>query len=115
MMLKTGADFLRPSAFLACAVLAVILLLPPFVYDSFALDEANGKKIYDMHCAFCHGADGRPITSDTPDFTMGEGLMKSDRNLFDVISIGVGIMPGYRGVISDGDIRDIIFFIRFNF
>ena len=91
------------------------ILFAPLAANSFAFNDENGKKVYEMYCAQCHGEDGRPLTSDIPDFTRRNGMMKPDPELLGVIYNGVGVMPGYRGIISDNDIRDVLDYIKFNF
>ena len=84
--------------------------------DSFAFNDENGKKVYDEHCAQCHGDKGKPLTPDIPDLSRRTGgMVKPDMELLRVINDGAGVMPGYRGIISDDDISDILEYIKFNF
>jgi len=105
----------KHSALLCGAVFIAVGFTLTCVNSAIAFDEENGKKLYNEHCTTCHGVDGRPITPGTPDFSRREGLIKTDDELFNLISYGVGIMPGYIGIISDEGIRDLILFMRFNF
>lgn len=112
-MLKITRGGLAFSSIFTGAVLSLVMFAPYFVQHTFAFNEAGGKKTYEQHCAMCHGEDGMPVSIDTPDFTMQDGLMKSDRQLVEVILNGIGVMPAYRGIISEEDIRDTILYIRF--
>ena len=89
--------------------LFVFLLAAPF---SWAGDVFKGADVYRDHCRGCHGASGRGEVGNTPDFTLGEGLLQSDMALMQAIAVGKGVMPGYRGVLSDEDILDVISYIR---
>ncbi|MFQ5431337.1 MAG: c-type cytochrome [Nitrospinota bacterium] len=105
----------RLTALLVGAVLITIGFILISADNAVALDKDNGKKLYNEFCASCHGADGKSLDPGTPDFSMNEGLIKMDNELFKVIAEGIGIMPGYRGIISDDGIRDVILFMRFTF
>lgn len=114
-MLITFIKRTKLSALLGGAVFIATLFTLAYVNTSIAFDPENGKRLYNEYCASCHGVDGRPITTGTPDFSMREGLITTDSVLFGVISRGVGIMPGYIGIMRDDEIRDVIMFLRFNF
>lgn len=77
-----------------------------------AADIFGGQKVYETHCANCHGNDGVPLMPDTPDFAMGEGLDKPDFELVRTTKAGSNLMPGYDNIISDQDILDAIAYIR---
>ena len=47
-----------------------------------------------------------------PDFRRGEGLFRSDDDLLQFIRNGSGMMPAYRGLLSDRDILDVISYLR---
>jgi cytochrome c6 len=75
-------------------------------------DPMKGRQYYENHCSVCHGLNGSPQVIGVPNFKMGEGLMKSDQQLLAVIKSGKMVMPGFNGVLSDGEILDIIAHIR---
>ncbi|HKI82426.1 MAG TPA: c-type cytochrome, partial [Pseudodesulfovibrio sp.] len=60
----------------------------------------------------CHGADGRGAMPGVPNFTIGMTLMQSDATLYNTISVGKSVMPGFEGILSDQDIYDVIAYIR---
>ncbi len=91
----------------AAAALA-LAVQPP----ALAQDINNGRQLYDLHCASCHGFDGRPMTPNTPDFTRGDGLMKLDDELYLAIRDGINEMPGYRALLKKREILDVIAYIR---
>ena len=75
-------------------------------------DPMKGRSLYDNRCSGCHGMDGAPQVGAIPNFKMGEGLMKSDQQLLSFIRSGKGVMPGFKGVLTDAEIRDVIAHIR---
>ena len=107
---RTKLSALLGGTFFIATVFTLI-----YVNNAAAFDMNNGKKLYNEYCASCHGADGRPPFPGTPDFSMRQGLITTDNALYKIIVEGVGIMPGYRGIIRDEGIRDVIAFMRFNF
>lgn len=67
-------------------------------------DVANGQRIYEVNCVFCHGPDG----------TGGPGGGAPLVNVSDpalvvrTVNDGRGYtMPSFYGVLSDSDIRDV--------
>lgn len=77
-----------------------------------AADIRNGGRLYSMHCVACHGADGRSVMPEAPNFARGERLLQSDISLLNAMRIGRGAMPGYMGILSDREIFDVISFLR---
>jgi mono/diheme cytochrome c family protein len=72
----------------------------------------NGQALYKTHCEGCHGAGGRGALPGTPNFATGQGLTQPDTLLFRSIRDGKLVMPGYRGVLSDYEILDVIAYLR---
>ena len=72
----------------------------------------NGGRLYAVHCAGCHGADGRNVMPEAPNFTRGERLLQSDMALLVSMRVGRGAMPGYTGILSDREILDVVSFLR---
>lgn len=97
-------------------VLGVFFLLGFFVGPANAGDPFVGKGLYEQHCSSCHGGDGRGIMAGTTgmnSFTSGSTIMvKPDVELTVFIRNGKGIMPAYRGILSEGQILDVIAHIR---
>ena len=77
-----------------------------------ASDIANGRNLYQRHCATCHGQDGRPSMAGAAEFKRGEGLMQSDRALLERIRKGKRACPAYFGVMSEQEIYNVIAYIR---
>lgn len=80
--------------------------------DAGAADVFKGRELYERHCVQCHGANGRGVLPNTPDFTRGQGLMKPDSALVELLRTGRGAMPAFRGVLRDQEMRDVIAHLR---
>ncbi len=75
-------------------------------------DIIAGKQLYQTHCEGCHGTQGRPFMPNAPDFSRGEALMQSDTTLLASISAGKNAMPGFRGILKDDQIIDLVSYLR---
>ena len=88
----------------------LILALPAF--QGSASDINNGNRLYQQHCAMCHGASGVSTMAFAPSFNRGEGLMQSDHSLLNHINTGRNACPAYLGILSEQQIFDVIAYIR---
>jgi cytochrome c6 len=77
-----------------------------------AADINNGRQIYTLHCAGCHGASGISTMPGAPHIARGAGLMQPDAALLTSIRNGKNAMPAYMGVIKDQGILDVIAYMR---
>lgn len=77
-----------------------------------AADPRNGAKIYNHHCAGCHGAQGNGMMPGMPNFQRGEGLMKPDAALVQTLERGSGVMPAYRGLLTTQEMLDVVAYLR---
>lgn len=75
-------------------------------------DPMKGRALYEARCSGCHGLEGLPQVAAIPNFKMGQGLMKSDQELLAFIKKGKGVMPGFKGILTDTEIRDILAHVR---
>ena len=88
------------------------------VIFSLAIASANasdvnlGRTLYQKHCLMCHGNRGEGNMAGAPDFTRGQGLMQSDRNLLNRVRRGNNACPAYQGILDDQEILDVIAYIR---
>jgi len=81
---------------------------------------ARGKKIFTSQCAMCHGqnADGKgdavaDMNIAPPDFTKADTLkVRTDGDLFAILSQGSGVMPGQQERMKDKQKWDLINFMR---
>ena len=77
-----------------------------------AADVNKGAELYARHCAGCHGARGVPPSPSTPNLTKTESLMRPDAALATLIRNGRMAMPGYRGILRDSEVYDVIAVLR---
>ena len=77
-----------------------------------AADIKEGSRIYASNCEICHAANGQGAVPDAPDFRYGDSLIKPDKQLFNSISSGKGMMPAFRGLLSEQEILDVISYLR---
>ena len=77
-----------------------------------AADPNNGKEIYALNCQICHAVDGQGTVAGAPNFKIDNNLIKPDIELFKHISSGKGMMPAFRGMLSEQDILDVISHLR---
>lgn len=90
----------------------VFTLLVMSMGITMAGDPVKGKGIYDQRCSGCHGINGLPHVPSVPNFSMGEGLMKSEQEIMQFVKKGKTVMPGFEGVLTDEEIRDVISYAR---
>ncbi|MBL1277508.1 MAG: cytochrome c [Ectothiorhodospiraceae bacterium] len=90
-------------------VLMLLLLTTAVV---MAGDPMKGRLLYENRCQGCHGAEGVPQVAGMPNFKMGTGLMQPDEQLLAFVKKGKGVMPGFKGILTDTEIRNIIAHVR---
>lgn len=94
----------------AVMLLALSFALAPL--PSLAADPQQGRTFYTKNCQNCHGASGKGQMPGMPDFSRATALLRSDNDLLQFIRNGRGMMPAYRGLLSDRDILDVIAYLR---
>ena len=73
-----------------------------------AADAAQGRHLFLMNCAHCHGDDARG--DEGPDL---HDLHRSDARIHDVITVGIkGEMPSFGKKLGDPDVRQLIAYLR---
>lgn len=101
----------RKAITLGIILFAVLIISPVAV--SAAGNPVRGQSIYNLHCAGCHGGDGRGVIAGAPSFQAGSNtLMKPDNDLAVTIERGKGIMPGFGSVLKADQISDVIAHLR---
>lgn len=93
-------------------VFLVLLLLVASTSVALAGNPVKGRAMYENRCAGCHGMEGLPQVAGIANFKMGEGLMKPDQQLLAFVKKGKGVMPGFKGILTDTEILDIIAHVR---
>ena len=71
-------------------------------------DAAQGRHLFLMNCAHCHGDDARG--DEGPDL---HNLHRSDTRIHEVITAGIkGQMPSFGKKLGDPDVRQLITYLR---
>lgn len=99
----------RPVLIWSILVVAVAL---EWQHEARAADPVEGRKIYTSQCQNCHGENGVGQIPGTPDFSRGQALFKPDMTLVQTIKEGKGMMPAYRGLLTDEELLDVVAFLR---
>lgn len=78
---------------------------------------ADGAALYKTKCAPCHGADGSgntPVGKSLHVKSLADADVQkmSDADLTKVIHDGKGKMPAFAGKLSDGELKEVVQFIR---
>jgi len=87
-------------------------LVAGFAANARAADVFKGHEIYRSFCETCHSINGNGQVPGVPNFTRGEGLLRSDLSLFEILQSGKGSMPAYRGILAEREILDVIAYLR---
>lgn len=95
-----------------CQLTGLLLAVLIATDNAFAGDFFNGEKIYKQYCESCHGVKGQGGIGGAPNFARGQGLMKPDASLYQVIDSGRNAMPAFRGVFKEEEFYDVITYIR---
>jgi ubiquinol-cytochrome c reductase cytochrome b subunit len=86
--------------------------------------NANGAKVFSANCASCHGATGEGTPGAFPPLANNPVVTGDARTVIGIVLNGLhsritvngqnfdGQMPAWKGNLSDGDIADVITFIR---
>ena len=94
---------------------AVALVAGPILASPVAVEAANffnGKTVYESYCEACHGISGQGEMPGAPNFSQGRTLMQPDLSIYVRIRDGANAMPGFRGILSETEILDVISYIR---
>jgi mono/diheme cytochrome c family protein len=102
--------------------LLVVALTAPWVFaQSHSGSTKSGERIFQQHCAGCHGAAGDGLGPDIKElivppasFLAPKTRAKTDRELYLAIKQGVLFSPmhGWADRLSDQEIRDVLNYIR---
>ncbi len=94
---------------MAALALAAALAVPAMAQDDAAT-------LYKQKCATCHAADGPGSAAGkkmgVKDFKDPSVVKQSDEDLVKATREGKGKMPKYEGKLSDGQIKELVKYIR---
>jgi cytochrome c6 len=95
----------------------LLLLSTALLFAAVPAHAQSGGALFKAKCAPCHGPDGKGDTSmgkvlKVRDLSSAEVQKQTNAELTAVIENGKGKMPGYKGKLSDGDIKELVSYIR---
>ena len=93
-------------------IILMSLVLTTSPVAVFAGNAANGGTLFQEKCSVCHGKDGHAVLPGAPSFAKGERMEKPDSQLKHTITNGLNVMPSFKGVLSDGQMGDLLAYIR---
>jgi ubiquinol-cytochrome c reductase cytochrome b subunit len=89
--------------------------------------NANGAKVFSTNCASCHGASGQGQPGAFPPLAKNDVVTGDPKKVIGIVTGGLhgsivvnggtynGMMPAWKGTLSNGDIADVITYIRSSF
>lgn len=77
-----------------------------------AADLVRGQRLYNLHCASCHGITGIPVMPETPNLSMREGLSQPDVVIMQSLKMGKKNKPPFFGRLNDQELLDVIQYTR---
>lgn len=120
---------IRPSKMFGTTLMVVALATSSVQSQTTMQTVAEGKQVYTMYCANCHGAEAQGATKagfdisiiterggkQPPDLT--DNLWdhgSSDAEIFKVIKEGktASMMPAYQEILSDSQIKNVVSYVR---
>jgi cytochrome c6 len=103
---------MRNTKVLMVLALAVALLTLGMPSRAIAA-AADGTAIFKGKCAPCHGKDGSGNTNmKTRDWHSAVVQQQSDAVFTTIVTDGQGKMKGYKGKLSDAEIKAVVGFVR---
>jgi ubiquinol-cytochrome c reductase cytochrome b subunit len=89
--------------------------------------NANGAKVFSTNCSSCHGANGQGQPGAFPPLAKNDVVTGDPNKVIGIVTGGLhgsivvnggtynGVMPPWKGTLSNGDIADVITYIRASF
>ncbi|HEX4077138.1 MAG TPA: c-type cytochrome [Candidatus Acidoferrales bacterium] len=88
-----------------------------FAFSIPALAQNDGATVYKSKCAGCHSPDGSGSgpagkAMHLRDLRSPDVQKQTDADLIAITANGKGSMPGYKGKLTDDQIKQVVSFIR---
>lgn len=93
-----------------CGLTAALLLAA--AGSASAVDLVRGQRLYNLHCASCHGITGIPIMPGTPNLAMREGMDQPDIVIMQSLKMGKKNKPAFLGRLNDMELLDVVQYTR---
>lgn len=94
-----------------CRIVTILLLFAA-ASSAMAVDLARGQRLYNQHCASCHGITGIPVMPETPNLAMREGMNQPDIVIMQSLKMGKKNKPPFFGRLNDQELLDVIQYTR---
>jgi len=96
---------------------ALALAFSLLVFSIPARAQNDGAAVYKSKCAGCHSPDGSGSgpagkAMHLRDLGSAEVQKQTDAELIAITANGKGTMPGYKGKLTDDQIKQVVSFIR---
>jgi mono/diheme cytochrome c family protein len=106
-----------PARFIALLAVLVFVGLTAAAAPAGAAEQDAGAQSFQVHCAMCHGSDGRGDTvigksAGIPDLHDAAVQQQSDGALAEFIANGKGMMPPFKNSLSSDQIHVLVGHIR---
>ncbi|MEA2490566.1 MAG: cytochrome c6 [Acidobacteriota bacterium] len=94
--------------------MALFLIAPALFADSAA---ADGAAVFKSRCVMCHGGDGAGQTGmgkslKLRDLGSADVQKQTDAQLANIVTVGKGKMPAYKGKLAAAEIEAVVKFLR---
>ncbi|HEU4686370.1 MAG TPA: cytochrome c [Nitrospira sp.] len=112
---------MRTWSLIGTALLGLVTMPPLLPAQDYPPDLTRGKMVYERHCQRCHGPEGRgngpaagSLNVRPKDFHRFASFLKSDEELLRTIEHGIVFSPmhSWRGQLTDGEMQDVVAYIR---
>jgi mono/diheme cytochrome c family protein len=114
---KPWTPFRSPARFIALLAVLVFVGLTVARTPARAAEQDAGVQPFQVHCAMCHGPDGKGDTvigksAGIPDLHAAVVQQQSDEYLADFIANGKGMMPPFKNSLSSEQIHALVGHVR---
>ena len=113
---------IKIAVLLGCVLAWVAPMPHHLLAQDYPADRSRGKALYERHCMSCHGPRGYGdgpnallLTVTPANFHRPGSFLKSDETLLRMIEHGGVFSPmhSWRGRLTDGEMQDVLAYIRF--
>lgn len=114
---KPRKPFSSPARFVALLAILVFVGLAVAGTPARAAEQDAGAQPFQVHCAMCHGPDGRGDTvigksAGIPDLHAAAVQQQSDEYLAEFIANGKGMMPPFKNSLNSEQIQALVGHVR---
>lgn len=94
-----------------------LLAAAALIFAAVPAHAQSGGALFKAKCAPCHGPDGKGDTSmgkmlKVRDLSSADVQKQTNAELTTIVEDGKGKMPGYKGKLSSGEIKELVSYIR---